>query len=142
MALNWALVVDAIAIVVVGSSFWFITLEEQDNFFKRLTAATPQVRIAVQDQLNCCGYYNTTDFIEFGGQVCQNAAAAAARNSSCVIPLTNITDLYLNTTFTLIYGYMLAALPLILATLCVIKKRQEDERFKKIDSKRGGRGFV
>lgn len=56
---------------------------------------------------------------------------------------------------------MAIALALLLASLCVIKKvciitlpvilyrlttlvkqRQEDERFKKIDAKRGGRGFV
>jgi hypothetical protein len=59
-----------------------------------------------------------------------------------------------------VYGYMAVILCLLLASLCVIKKvtsipfkcqsqqlnfnsqRQEDERFKKIDAKRGGRGFV
>jgi len=142
MVLNWALVVDGIAIIIVGSFFWFVTLAERDNFLQRLTAATPEVRIAVQDKLNCCGYYNTTDFIEFGGQVCTNAAAAVTVNSSCVLPLTNFTDLSLNTAFTFIYGFMTAVVPLLLATLCVIKKREEDERFKKIDAKRGGRGFV
>jgi len=142
MVLNWALVVDGVAIIFVGSFFWFITLAEQDNFLQRLTASTPEVRIAVQDKLNCCGYYNTTHFVEIGGQVCTSAAAAVARNNSCVLPLTNITDQTLNTTFTFIYGFMTAVIPLLLATLCVIKKREEDERFKKIDSKRGGRGFV
>lgn len=62
-----------------------------------------------------------------------------------------------------VYGFMAIVLCLLLASLCVIKKvclytfqmftifneknlycrqRQEDERFKKIDAKRGGRGFV
>jgi len=29
-----------------------------------------------------------------------------------------------------------------MATWCVINKRLEEERFKRIDAKRGGRGFV
>jgi phosphopantetheinyl transferase len=53
---------------------------------------------------------------------------------------------------------MAVVLSLLVASLCVIKKvsnrqiwahflklffqRQEEERFKKIDAKRGGRGFV
>lgn len=58
-----------------------------------------------------------------------------------------------------VYGYMAIVLCLLLVSLCVIKKvtssyldcysaihfdlqRQEDERFKKIDAKRGGGGFV
>lgn len=58
-----------------------------------------------------------------------------------------------------VYSFMGVILCLLLATLCVIKRvssycaqllipvinclqRQEEERFKKIDEKRGGRGFV
>jgi hypothetical protein len=37
---------------------------------------------------------------------------------------------------------MAIVLSLFLASMCVIKRRQEEERFKRIDSKRGGRGFV
>lgn len=142
MVLNWALVVDGAAIILVGSIFWFTTLAERDNFLQRLIEATPQIRIAVQDKLNCCGYYNASHLVEFGGQVCMNATAAVTRNNTCVLPLTDFTDQSLNTAFTSIYGFMAAVIPLLLATLCVIKKREEDERFKRIDAKRGGRGFA
>ncbi|CDO69021.1 hypothetical protein BN946_scf184834.g28 [Trametes cinnabarina] len=41
-----------------------------------------------------------------------------------------------------IYGFMAIIVALFLASMCVIKRREEEERFKKIDAKRGGRGFV
>jgi hypothetical protein len=37
---------------------------------------------------------------------------------------------------------MAVVIALFLASLCVINKRVEEERFKRIDAKRGGRGFV
>lgn len=56
------------------------------------------------------------------------------------------------------YGFMAVVIGLFLANMCVIKKvsntnlfvltgadtqqRQEEERFEKIDAKRGGHGFV
>lgn len=52
MVLNWALVVDGIAIIFIGSFIWFVTLAERDNFLQRLTAATPEIRIAVQDRVS------------------------------------------------------------------------------------------
>lgn len=145
IVLNWALVVDGIAVVVVGCMMWVATLAERSGFKDRFIGESSDFQIKIQDKLNCCGYMfpnETTQTISFGGTVCPNPAAALARNSSCVLPLTDFTDNTLNSAFTLIFAFMFAIIPLLLATLCVIKKREEDERFKRIDSKRGGRGFV
>jgi len=140
--LNWALVLDVLGILIIGTFVWFFTLMERNNFHKAFQETTPQNRIAIQDKFHCCGYFNTTDLLEVGGNTCSSQQAAQSLNSTCVNPITSSADVTLNDIFTTIYGFMAIVLALLLASLCVIKKRQEDERFKKIDAKRGGRGFV
>jgi len=146
VALNYVLLMDAIGIVIIGTFVWFFTLQERNNFYKLWLGATPATRLALQDQLKCCGYFNGTDTVEIGG-FCQsqdfiNGLNPNVTTNFCVTPVTGFADMTLNNIFTTVYGFMAVVLCLLLASLCVIKKRQEDERFKKIDMKRGGRGFV
>jgi len=146
--LNCALVVDAIGVLVVGSFLWFFSLKERANFRVIYAAMSTTQQIAVQDKLSCCGYFNQTDLVQIGGKFCANQTfvdTLAPANMSahwCVTPVTAFADYALNNTFTTIYGFMAIVLGLFLCSLCVIKVREEDERFKKIDAKRGGRGFV
>lgn len=145
--LNYALLVDAIGILVIGTFIWFSTLEERANFHKLWVNASPAVRITLQDKFKCCGYFNGTDLAQVGGSFCQSqdfisALASNVSSNFCVAPITNFADVTLNNVFSTIYGFMAIVLCLLLASLCVINKRQEAERFKKIDAKRGGRGFV
>lgn len=145
--LNYTLLIDSLGILIIGTFVWVFTLHERDNFHKLWAEATPTMRIALQDQLKCCGYFNGTDIAEIGGSFCvsQEFISGLAKDvvsNFCVTPVTGFADYTLNNVFTTVYGFMAVALSLLLASLCVIKKRQEDERFKKIDSKRGGRGFV
>jgi len=140
--LNWALVLDVLGIIIVGTFVWFFTLMERNNFHTAFQETLSQNRIAIQDKFHCCGYFNTTDLLEIGGNTCSSLQAAQSLNSTCVIPITGFADVILNNIFTTVYGFMAIVLALLLASLCVIKKRQEDERFKKIDAKRGGKGFV
>jgi len=149
VVLNYALLIDALGIVVIGTFVWVFTLRERANFYEIWKAATPQTRLTLQDQLKCCGYFNGTDFAEIGGSFCRSAEVIAAlpvdketEASFCVSHITSFADMTLNNIFTTVYGYMAIVLCLLLASLCVIKKRQEDERFRRIDAKRGGRGFV
>jgi len=145
--LNYALLLDAIGIVIIGTFVWFFTLQERSNFHRLWLQASPQTRTMLQDQFKCCGYFNGSDQAEIGGLFCQNqefisGLATDVTTNFCVTPITNFADMTLNNVFTTVYGYMAIVLCLLLTSLCVIKKRQEDERFKKIDAKRGGRGFV
>jgi hypothetical protein len=145
--LNYTLLVDAIGIVIIGSFVWFYTLRERANFHLMWAEATPTVRTTIQDHFKCCGYFNGTDLAEVGGSFCTSNDVINALNPNitsnfCVTPLTGFADVTLNNVFTTVYGFMAIVLCLLLASLCVIKKRNEDERFKKIDAKRGGRGFV
>jgi len=140
--LNWALILDALGIVVIGTFVWFYTLQERNNFHTVFSQQSTQNQIATQDKLKCCGYFNSSDLLQLGGSVCTSQAAADQLNNACVGPITTFADTTLNDIFTTVYGFMAIVICLFLASLCVIKQRQDDERFKKIDSKRGGRGFV
>lgn len=145
--LNYTLLIDAIGIIIIGTFVWFYTLQERANFHVLWAKASPETRIILQDQLKCCGYFNGTDLAEVGGDLCQtqdfiNGLAANISSNFCVTPITAFADMTLNNAFTTVYGFMAIVLCLLLVSLCVIKKRQEDERFKRIDAKRGGRGFV
>jgi len=145
--LNYTLLLDAIGIVIIGTFIWFFTLQERANFRVRWVDLSPNSRITLQDKFNCCGYFNGTDAVEIGGSFCTSAGFAAGLNTTvdsnfCVTPVTAFADTTLNNVFSTIYGYMAIILCLLLASLCVINKRKEDERFKRIDAKRGGHGFV
>jgi hypothetical protein len=145
--LNWVIIADVVAILTIGTIIWDYTLTERADFHPIYAALTPAQRTTIQDMFSCCGYFNNTDYVEIGGSFCTSQAFVDNLNQTilsnqCVNPVTDFADYALNNTFTSTYGFMAVALSLFLITLCVIKKREEDERFKKIDAKRGGRGFV
>jgi len=145
--LNYALILDAMGIIVIGTFVWWYTLQERANFHQLWFQTSSAARIAIQDKFQCCGYFSGSDLAEIGGQFCVsedfvNSLPTDDLNRFCVTPVTNFADSTLNSTFTTVYGSMAIVISLLLATLCVIRKRQEDERFKKIDAKRGGQGFV
>ena len=47
--LNWLLVVDAIVILIVGTVLWFFSLQQRANYLTVFQAASPTVRIEIQD---------------------------------------------------------------------------------------------
>jgi hypothetical protein len=147
IVLNWVLIADAIIVLVVGTIVWFFSLRERAEFHVRYAKLQPSQRITIQDKFSCCGYFNSTDLIEIGGSFCQNSTFANSLNTTvlsnfCVSPITQQFDASLNEVFSTTYGFMAGIIGLFLSSLCVIKVRQEIERFRRIDAKRGGRGFV
>jgi len=139
--LNWVLLIDMVYVLFLGSSVWVITLHELVNFHNVYSEQTPATRIAVQDMFNCCGYFNGTDLVEIGGTFCANSTFASQTQSFCWSPITNAADTTLNPIFSTIYGFMAILGCLFLTSLCVINERKKEERFKKIDVKRGGYGY-
>jgi len=138
--LNWTLVLNSIVTVAVGTFIWFFTLKERNNYHVVYSKQTPAVMQGIQDLLQCCGYFNSTDLVVAAG-ICQ-VPATAATIQPCVGPITNSADYTLNNIFSSIYGFMAIITALFLSSMCVIKVRAEEERFRRIDDKRGGRGFV
>jgi hypothetical protein len=147
--LNWALIADAIVVLVVGSIIWFYSLHQRQNYFEIYKAVSPQTRLAIQDKFKCCGYFAFNDTtLDTSSGFCADPNNVNAFNLTteaqftCVAPITSFTDFTLNNVFSTIYGYMAILICLFLASLCIIHQRMETERFRKIDAKRGGRGFV
>jgi hypothetical protein len=136
--LNWVLIVNTVVTVIFGSNFWFMTLQENENFANVWNNTTPDRRIGVQDLLQCCGFANNTA-IEPGG-FCADPAVTV--NNGCQVKFVSFADTMLMDAFTTVYGFTAILVMLFVASMCVIKKRQEQERFRRIDAKRGGRGFV
>ncbi|EJD02127.1 tetraspanin Pls1 family [Fomitiporia mediterranea MF3/22] len=145
MILNWILLLDGIGVLCIGTFIWFYTLRERAEFHDVFAVQSDAIKIQIQDKFSCCGYFNSSDLAVIGGNFCANQSAidqAGTNNATCVGPITGFADYALNNIFTSIYGYMAIVICLFLLSLCVINKRNEEERFRKIDEKRGGRGFV
>lgn len=49
---NYALLIDAIGIVIIGTFVWFFTLQERANFYELWKAASPDVRLTLQDKVS------------------------------------------------------------------------------------------
>jgi len=140
--LNGALLMDGVLILLMGTYIWIFTLHERNNFHAIFGGESDTTKILIQDTLKCCGYFNAGDQVAFGGTTCPNQAAATALNNFCVTPIIKFTDMTLDNIFSTVYGFMAIVMCLFLANMCVIKKRQEIERFEKIDTKRGGHSFI
>jgi len=138
---NWTLVLDSLAVLVIGSIIWFYSLREPTNYQKVWLQQSSDIQITLQDKFHCCGYLNATN-IAFGGSFCGTDNATASAHIGCSSILVPKADYALNNIFTSIYGFMAITLSLILATLCHINQRVEEDRFRRIDEKRGGKGFV
>lgn len=55
-------------------------------------------------QLQCCGYFNASDLVQFGGSFCQNSTFVNSLNTTvtsnfCVTPITHHVDVSLNNVF-------------------------------------------
>jgi len=138
--LNWVLILDAIGTVSIGSFIWFWTLRERSEWDVKFFASSVDIQQGIQDTFQCCGYFFGNETVSFQG-FCANETFAF-NQTGCVTDLDGFGDFTLNNIFSSIYGYTAIIAAFFLATMCVIHKRIETERFRKIDAKRGGRGFV
>jgi len=143
------LFLDGVAIFAVGSFVWFFTLSYRNGYHEILEQLLKQGQnqtiIDLQNALQCCGYFNSSDLVVIGG-FCANETFVTVTNNAtqnfCVTALTDDANYALTNIFTSVYGFMAVVIGLGMATWCVVNKRLEEERFKRIDAKRGGRGFV
>ncbi|KAF8303079.1 tetraspanin Pls1 family [Clavulina sp. PMI_390] len=137
--LNWALVADSFAVLVIGSIIWFYSLKEPTNYQKVWIAQPENIQTQLQDMFSCCGYFNASN-IALGGSFCGTNNATASAQIGCETAVVHAADYAINNIFTTIYGFMAITLSLILASLCQINLRVEEDRFRRIDEKRGGQG--
>ena len=98
-ALNWVLLLDAIATLIVGTVIWFFTLKERATYHAKWLVTSPAIKTAIQDQFSCCGYFTTNETdIPFGG-FCTDQTFAS-NQTACVGPLVEYADFTLNNIFT------------------------------------------
>lgn len=97
-ALNWVLIADTIATVSVGSIVWFYTLEERKNFSEVWGEQSQDTLGRIQEQFQCCGYFNGTDRAISTG-ICADQTFAL-NSTGCVGAVTGYADYALNNIFT------------------------------------------
>jgi len=137
---NWALIADAIGVLSVGGTVWFYTLREKSNFLQQWEQASPQLRQGLQDQLGCCGFTNSTQLAVNAG-FCTDLTFAASQVGCSTIILPK-ADYTLENIFSSVFGLMAVVIAFFLASVCMVYRRQENERFRRIDEKRGKAGFA
>lgn len=57
VVLNWMLIMDVIAILVVGTSLWFYTLHIEDNYLAVWTSLPDASKLAVQNKVSLPTHY-------------------------------------------------------------------------------------
>ncbi|KAG8905129.1 phospholipid scramblase 1 [Tulasnella sp. 403] len=137
---NWTLILDASATLFIGCAIWYYTLMPTKNFLDQWQHSTPERLQALQDTLSCCGYRNSTEFAVNAG-FCADPTFASSQPGCSTLILPH-ADYTLNNIFSSIFGFMAVVIGFFLATVCMVYRRKQQERFRKIDEKRGGRGFV
>ncbi|WVQ75786.1 hypothetical protein IAR50_005419 [Cryptococcus sp. DSM 104548] len=145
--LNWWLVGCMAVTLAFGSIFWILSLEQLNTFFNVWNVQTATIQQTIQDEFSCCGYYNGTaagGFSTVAG-FCADATFAA-NQTGCQAIITSAsspgTDFTLETIFSTVYGFEIVLVCFFLATVCLINERGLSFRFRRIDAKRGGSGFV
>lgn len=141
IAFNTALVATLLMTVITGSIIWFYTLTERADYQTVWLAQSSSTQAYLQDTLSCCGYWNATTA---GLLVSTTGFCSSIKNATaitaCVTPVTAYADTFLDNIFTTIYGFTAIEIFLFLTTSCLIINRTEEERFRRIDEKRGVRG--
>lgn len=141
---NWSLVAVLIVTVAVGSNIWFFTLRERLYYLAVWNAQSQTTQEFLQDTLHCCGYFNATLSGSFNAPTGFCASVAANTDTTavqaCVTPITIFADTFLNQVFSMTYGFVAIEIALFLASVCLIKVRLEEERFRRIDEKQGRKG--
>ncbi|KAF8630422.1 hypothetical protein AX15_002970 [Amanita polypyramis BW_CC] len=105
IALNYALLLDAIGVVVIGTLVWWSSLRERAGFRKLWLAASSDSRVILQDKLKCCGYFNGSDGVVIGGAFCAsqdfvNNLNPTVASNFCVTPITKFANSTLDAIFT------------------------------------------
>ncbi|SCV69243.1 BQ2448_2263 [Microbotryum intermedium] len=148
---NWSLVVIILLTMLTGSVIWIDTLQERAQLASLWLEQAISTQAYLQDQLQCCGYWNATPeggFRAVAGFCGDPIKALEAM--PCVGPVSRFADYMLNNIFTTdpyspyqIYGFTAIQLSLLLISICLIKIRREEDRFRALEEKEGwGGAFV
>lgn len=133
---GWMIAATAHVTLLLGVSIWFSTLQTRANLGTTLAQQSAHSQSLIQQKFQCCGYLNNPFTPD---SVC-TSAFVAAQKLSCVGPLSNYANSFLDRIFTALFGLVGLDVALLLAVVVVLKTRAEKARYRHIDEKNGIHG--
>jgi len=137
---GYMVVVCALFTLILGLSTWFDTLKTRSNLANVWAQQTSSTQSLLQQELNCCGYLNSTSPPFVTDSTC-TSAVVAAQLSGCVSPFSTFANNFLDLVFTAAFGVVGVDVALVLSVAMLLKDRKEKERYRHIDEKNGAGGF-
>nr|CAG8570406.1 13848_t:CDS:2 [Entrophospora candida] len=132
------IVLSIFALLAMGANVWFKTLDERKHFDDKWRSWDPNTRAFFQDELDCCGYFNSTN-LAVVSTACPNKLVIKSK-IGCVDSITQKADKSARQLFTTLFGFMIIDLFAFFSTIVFIQARNVEERYIKIDEKHGNLG--
>jgi len=131
---GWMTVVCALFTLILGLAIWFETLQTRSELLSVWAGEAPRTQSLLQEKFNCCGYlsFKQPPFVQ--DSTCPNKLAAAQKQG-CINSFSNFANAYLDLIFTAFFGMVGVDVLLLLCIVCVLKYREEQERYRHIDEK-------
>ncbi|KAM3080801.1 hypothetical protein ACMFMG_005727 [Clarireedia jacksonii] len=133
-------VICAIFTMVIGLDIWFGTLRSKESLLNTWNAQSPTTQSLLQEELSCCGYFNSTSPGFVTDSTCPNSIIAATM-PGCSAAFVKLDGNFLDVIFTAAFGIVGLDVALILGIAMLSKERKERERYRVIDEKNGTGAF-
>ncbi|KAB8294780.1 hypothetical protein EYC80_006742 [Monilinia laxa] len=138
---GYMVVISGIFTLVIGLDIWFGTLRSKESLLDTWNKQSVTVQSLLQEELSCCGYFNSTSTPAFvTDSTCPNAIVAATM-PGCSAAFVKFDGLFLDVIFTAAFGIVGLDVALIFGIAMLNKDRKERERYRFIDEKNGMGAF-
>lgn len=90
--------------MIIGLDIWFGTLQSKEGLLNTWNSQSVTTQSLLQEQLSCCGYFNSTSIPAFvTDSTCPNAIVAATM-PGCSAAFVKLDGLFLDVIFTAAFG--------------------------------------
>lgn len=96
-------VICGIFTMVIGLDIWFGTLRSKEMLLDTWNAQSPTTQSLLQEELSCCGYFNSTSPAFVIDGTCPNSIVAATM-PGCSAAFVKLDGLFLDVIFTAAFG--------------------------------------
>jgi len=137
---GYMVVICGVFTLIIGLDIWFTTLKTRSELSTVWSTQSAADQSLLQQELSCCGYFNSTSPPFVTDSVCADALTAAQK-PGCVSPFSSFANNFLDLIFTAAFGIVGVDVSLVLSIAMLLKDRKEKERYRHIDEKTGTAGF-